>query len=176
MLSKLLDGIDTFSEWVGKTASWLCLAMIFVLVYEVMSRYIANRPTEWANETTTMLYGTFCMVGAVWTLRDKGHVRSEVVYQMLSPKMKLALDVFCGVLVMVMLAVFFYVAFDFALESWKSKETSSKSTWGVAIYPFKTVIPVVVFLMFFQQLAHTIRDIAALFGHRIYKETILIQD
>lgn len=176
MLSKLLRFIDGVSEWVGKIASWMCLAMILVLIFEVASRYLANSPTEWAHESTTMLYGTFCMIGAIWTLRDRGHVRTEVVYQILPIKVQAFFEVLSGVIVLIMLAVFFYASYEFAAESWKTQEISSKSTWGVIIYPFKTVIPVAVALMFIQQVANTIRDIAHLIGHDIDKSTFSIQD
>lgn len=176
MLNKLLHIVDSLSEWVGKTVSWMALVMIAVLIFEVSARYLADSPTEWAHESTTMLYGTFCMMGAVWTLRNKGHVRTEVVYQRLPSKLQTFLDVVTGIIVLVMLAVFFYAAFEFALESWKSREISSKSTWGVSVYPFKTVIPVAVGLMFCQQLAHTIRDIACLMGHRNKEKITALQD
>lgn len=164
MLSKILHFIDSSSEWIGKTVSWMCLIMIVVLIFEVASRYLLNKPTEWGHESTTMLYGTFCIIGAVWTLRNKGHVRTEVVYQIMPPKLQTFCDIVSGIIVLTMFAVFFYAAVEFALDSWRSKEISSKSTWGVIVYPFKTVIPIAIFLMFFQQLAHTIRDIASLIG------------
>ncbi len=172
MLSHILSFIDKSSEIIGKTVAWMCLAMILVLIFEVTARYLLNKPTEWAHESTTMLYGTFCIIGAVWTLRDQGHVRTEVVYQVLPLKMQQFSDIVSGIIVLVMLAVFFYAAVEFAAESWRLKEVSSKSTWGVVVYPFKTVIPIAVFLMFFQQLAHTVRDIAALLGHRIGKPAL----
>lgn len=164
MLNQLLNTIDKNSERIGKAVAFMCLAMIIVLMFEVSARYLFNQPTEWAHESTTMLYGTFCILGAVWTLREKKHVRTEVVYQIMPPKLKLFCDVLSGVIVLVMLMVFFYAAFEFAADSWKAKEISSKSTWGIIVYPFKTVIPVAIFLMFFQQLAHTIRDICKLFN------------
>lgn len=177
MLAKILNFIDSSSEWIGKTFSWMCLLMIGVLIFEVTARYIFNSPTEWAHESTTMLYGTFCMVGAIWTLQRREHVRTEVVYQVLPLKVQLFLDVLTGIIAMIMLGIFFYASFLFAMESWQTKEISSKSTWGVIIYPFKTVVPVVGALMFIQQLANTIRDLSRLFGcpieppHKLQDET-----
>lgn len=167
MLAKILDFIDSSSEWIGKAFSWMCLFMIGTLVFEVTARYVFNSPTEWAHESTTMFYGTFCMVGSVWTLKEKGHVRTEFIFQMMPEKVQTFFDILTGLIILTMLAIFFYASYEFALESWQSKEILSKSTWGVIVYPFKTVIPVVAVLMFIQQLAHTIRDTAALFGHPI---------
>lgn len=164
MLAKILDFIDSGSTWIGKTFSWMCLLMIGTLVFEVFARYVFNKPTEWAHESTTMLYGTFCMFGAIWTLKEKGHVRTEVVYQIMPEKLQVFCDIITGIIVLIMLGIFTYASYLFALESWQAGEISSKSTWGVVVYPFKTVVPVVGALMFIQQVAHTIRDIAHLIG------------
>lgn len=165
-MNKILNTIDALSEWVGKVFAWFALPMIAVLVYEVSARRLANSPTDWAHESTTMLYGTFCILGAVWTLREKGHVRTEVIYQLMPTKLQQLCDVLTGVLILFMFIVLFWASFEFAADSWAKQEVSSKSTWGVPIYPFKTVIPFAAGLMALQQLAHLIRDVRRLFHRR----------
>lgn len=162
----LLDLIDSLSKWISKAFAWLSLPMIAVIVFEVFARKIFNDPTDWAHESTTMLYGTFCMIGAVWTLQEKGHVRTEVIHQMMSPKLQTLCDIITGLLALAMFAILFWGSFEFAADSWAKQEISSKSTWGVVIYPFKTVIPLATGLMFLQQLANIIRDVAKLCGKR----------
>lgn len=163
-MNKLLNFIDALSEWTGKTFAWLSIPMIVVIVYEVVIRKIFNSPTDWAHESTTMLYGTFCMVGAVWTLREKRHVRTEVIHQIMPPRLQTFCDVLTGVLALAMFIILFLGSLEFAADSWAKREISSKSTWGVPIYPFKTVIPIAVGLMFLQQLAHTLRDVMHFFS------------
>lgn len=164
-MNTLLDFIDNLSMWIGKTFAWLSLPMIGVLVYEVAARRLDNSPTDWAHESTTMLYGTFCIVGAVWTLREKSHVRTEVIHQMMPPKLQIFCDILTGLLALAMFGILFWGSFEFAADSWAKSEISSKSTWGVPVYPFKSVIPFAVGLMFLQQLAHILRDMARLFSH-----------
>ncbi len=164
-MNKILSYIDSLSEWMGKTFAWLSLPMIAVIVYEVVARKLFNNPTDWAHESTTMLYGTFCIIGAVWTFREKGHVRTEVVHQMMPLKLQIFCDIITGLLGLAMLAILFWGSFQFAADSWAKQEISSKSTWGVVVYPFKSVIPVATALMLLQQLAHVIRDIVR-FSHR----------
>lgn len=165
-MNTLLNYIDNLSEWTGKIFAWLSLPMIGVLVFEVAARRLANSPTDWAHESTTMLYGTFCIVGAVWTLREKAHVRTEVIHQMLPNKLQIFCDILTGLLALAMFAILFWGSYEFAADSWAKSEISSKSTWGVPVYPFKSVVPFAVGLMFLQQLAHTLRDLLALFGVR----------
>ena len=162
-LARLLNWQDKLSEFVGKTVSWMCLAMIAVLLFEITARYVLNKPTEWAHESSTMLYGTFCILGGVYTHLHNGHVRSEVIYQLFSPRGRAFLDVLTGFLGLIIFGVFFFVALDFAIESWKISEHSSKSTWAPPVYPFKSVLPLAAALIWMQSLAHLIRDIAVAF-------------
>ncbi|RAU18512.1 C4-dicarboxylate ABC transporter substrate-binding protein [Nitrincola tibetensis] len=155
----LVSWVDRLSEIVGKAVSWMCLALILVLLYEIVARYFFVSPTSWAHELSTMLYGTFCVLAGTYTHRYQGHVRSEALYNLFSRRGRAILDVITGLVVLFVLVVFFYASVDFAYESWQNKELSSKSTWAPPIYPFKTVLPVAVGLIALQSLAHLIRDI-----------------
>ncbi len=163
-ISRLLDAIDGISEFIGKAVSWMCLAMIGVLLYEIAARYFFLSPTSWAHESTTMIYGTFCILAGAYTHRHQAHVRSEVIYHVLTTRTRAILDVITGVVVIAVFAVFFYAACEFALESWQNNEMSSKSTWGPPVYPFKTMLPLGVGLVLLQSIAHWIRDLLVAFN------------
>jgi len=164
LISRFLKLQDGISEFLGKAISWLCLAMIGVLLYEITARYLLNSPTEWAHETTTMLYGTFCVLAGVYTHKHYGHVRSEVIYHLFPVRGRAFLDVITGLVSLVVFAVFFVVVFEFAADSWANGERSSKSTWAPIIYPFKTVLPIAVALMWLQSLSNLIRDFCIAFN------------
>ena len=163
-LSQYLAFQDRVSEWVGRTFCWLCLVMIAVLCYEVSARYLFNSPTSWAHESTTMLYGTFCILAGVYTHKHHGHVRSEVIYNLFSERVRAVFDVITGVIGLVVFAVFFYISFNFAADSWAIGEVSSKSTWGPIVYPFKSVLPLAVGLMILQSIAALIRSAMIVIG------------
>ena len=144
---------DGLSEYVGRAISWLTLAMIAVLVLEIVARYFLNSPTIWAHETSTMLYGAFCMLAGSYTLRHQGHVRSEVIYGIMGKRGKALSDTIIFTLGLVVLGVFFKMSVEFAADSWAVKEYSNKSIWQPAVYPIKTVIPVAVGLVILQNIA-----------------------
>lgn len=155
---------DGLSEFVGRAISWLTLAMIAVLMLEIIARYFLNAPTIWAHETSTMLYGAFCMLAGAYTLRHRGHVRSEVLYGLLSKRGKAFFDTIIFAIGLVVLGVFFKMAVGFAADSWAVREYSNKSIWQPAIYPIKTVIPVAVGLVILQNIAELLRSVLTLFG------------
>ncbi|MBB1489532.1 TRAP transporter small permease subunit [Oceanospirillum sediminis] len=165
-ISRLLNYQDEISEFIGKASSWMCLAMIGVLLYEIAARYLFLSPTSWAHESTTMLYGSFCMFAGIYTHKHHGHVRSEVVYHLFDKRGRAILDVITGCVVLIMFGVFFVAACEFAYDSWQSGELSSKSTWAPPIYPFKTMLPIGVGLIWLQGLVHLIRDIQVALNYR----------
>lgn len=155
---------DGLSEFVGRAISWLTLAMIAVLMLEIIARYFLNAPTIWAHETSTMLYGAFCMLAGSYTLRHRGHVRSEVLYGLLNKRGKAFFDTIIFAIGLVVLGVFFKMAVGFAADSWAVREYSNKSIWQPAIYPIKTVIPVAVGLVILQNIAELLRSVLTLLG------------
>lgn len=155
---------DGLSEYVGRAISWMTLAMIAVLMLEIVARYFLNSPTIWAHETSTMLYGAFCMLAGSYTLRHRGHVRSEVIYALLGRRGRAFCDVVIFALGLVVLGVFLDMAIEFAAKAWSVREYSNKSIWQPVVYPIKTVIPVAVGLVMLQSLAELLRALLVLFG------------
>ena len=166
-LTRYLVIQDGLSEFVGRAISWLTLAMIAVLMLEVVARYFLNAPTIWAHETSTMLYGAFCMLAGCYTLRHRAHVRSEVIYGALPARGRAACDTVIFSLGLIVLGVFFVLSIEFAAESWAVREYSNKSIWQPAIYPIKTVIPVAVGLIILQNIAELLRAFFVLVGIKI---------
>lgn len=164
LVTRYLVAQDGLSEFVGQAISWLTLGMIGVLMIEIVSRYFLNSPTLWAHETSTMLYGGFCMLAGCYTLRHRGHVRSEVIWGALPKRGQAFCDVIIFSVGAVVLVIFLRLSITFAAESWAVLEYSNKSMWQPPLYPIKTVIPVAVGLILLQNMAELLRAVLTLFG------------
>ncbi|WP_261842201.1 TRAP transporter small permease subunit [Aliamphritea ceti] len=167
MISKYLEFQDGLSDLVGRGIRWLTLLMLGVLLFEIGSRYLLGAPTEWAHESSTMLYGSFCILAGAYTLKEQAHVRSDVLYSHLGTKTKGLLDTFGLLLTILCMLVFFKLSLDFAIASWEIREFSSKSTWQPPVYPFKATVPVAVGLLILQLFAELIRSITKMLGIEI---------
>lgn len=151
--------IDTFSEWTGRIASWITIVIIGVVVFEVVMRYVFNRPTTWAYETSFYLYAFLFMLGMAYTLSHKGHVNIEVVVSRLSPRVRAIIEVVCYLAFFFTFnTVLFVWGVDFARFSWAIREVT-RSPWAPPVYPLKTLIPVAVFLLLLQGVAEFIRQL-----------------
>ncbi len=154
--------LDAISEGTGRLVAWLIFPMMLSLVYEVLARYAFRSPTLWAYDLTFMLYGTFFMLGAAYTLRRKAHIRTDFLYAKWSVRQQGAVD---AALYLVFyfpaLAIFLWVGWDYAAVSWARHERIVTSPWMPPVYPFKTVIPVTAALLLLQGVSEFLKSLHA---------------
>jgi TRAP-type mannitol/chloroaromatic compound transport system permease small subunit len=162
-VDKAIRYIDTLSTWLGIPISWLYVVLMLIITYDVTLRYFFAAPTEWAFDYAIMLYGSCFMLCGAYTLAQNNHVRSDLVYRLLSVRQQATLD-------LVLWFLFFYPGIialmlagsHFAEMSWRFKERSPTSPSGPPIYHFKTVIPVAGFFIGVQGIAEVLRCILAI--------------
>jgi TRAP-type mannitol/chloroaromatic compound transport system permease small subunit len=154
--------IDRFSTAVGKSFAWYILILTFGESYEVFVRYVLNNPTSWAYDVSYNMYGALFFIAGAYTLARNGHVRVDVVYRLIPPRVQAGIDLalylaffFPGVIALV------YAGSQYAGESWRYHEVSVYSPADIPIFPLKTLIPVGV-LLFVQGLAELTRCVVCL--------------
>ena len=147
-LSRVLDPV---AIWSGKAAAWLILPMVGALTYEVAARYLFNAPTVWAYDMTFMLYGSFFMLGAAFTLQRKGHIRTDSLYANWSPRRQALTDAFCYVLMFFpFVAIFLWAGWGYFVKAFVTDERFVSSPWMALTWPFKMVMPLTGLLLAIQ--------------------------
>ncbi|MBX9810750.1 MAG: TRAP transporter small permease subunit [Burkholderiales bacterium] len=156
---KVLDSISIGS---GKLVAWLIIPMVLGLVYEVVARYAFNAPTEWAYDMTFMLYGSFFMLGAAFTLQRKGHIRTDTFYGAWSPRRQGWVDTICYLLFFFPgLIAFLILTWDFFWVSFQRSERIVTSPWMPIVYPFKAVMPIATALLLLQGVSEFLKSVYA---------------
>lgn len=160
---RVLKYIDKISEWTGIFSVWIVIPLMVVVLYEVVMRHFFNAPTGWGYDTCWMLYSAQFMIGGAYTLLHKGHIRIDIVYNILSPRGKLIFDtVLYAVVVLFVMALFTWAGVKFAAYAWSAGEKLSTTNWFFPSGPSKTIIPVAFFLLGLQSLAEFVRNISIL--------------
>lgn len=164
---RLVRAIDRINQWSGAFSAWLVIPLMLVVMHEVVRRHFLNTPTGWGYDTCWMLYSAQFMLGGAYTLLKKGHIRIDIVYNILSPRGKLIFDTFIYTLFVVIVAGFFtWAGIKFAANAWLSGERLSTTNWFFPSGPSKTLIPLGFLLLGVQGLAEIIRNLAILKGGR----------
>jgi TRAP-type mannitol/chloroaromatic compound transport system permease small subunit len=157
-VTRVIDGI---SIWTGKTVAWLIFPMFAVLVFEVLVRKF-YQPTIWANDVATMAYGAHFSLAAAYALSLQKHIRTDFLTQHLSLRTQLWLDIVQYVVFFLPgMAMFLWLSWEFAEESWFFKERLITS-WRPPAYWYKTVIPVTAALLLLQGIAEVLKCFRAL--------------
>jgi TRAP-type mannitol/chloroaromatic compound transport system permease small subunit len=164
---RVLRYLDKIAEWTGIASAWIIIPLMLVVVHEVVLRHFFNAPTGWGYDTCWMLYSVQFMIGGAYTLLHKGHIRIDIVYNILSPKGKLIFDtVLYAVVVLFVMVLFTWAGIKFAADAWSTGEKLSTTNWFFPCGPSKTIIPVAFFLLALQSLAELIRNISILVKER----------
>ncbi len=115
-MKRALAFIDRLSELSGKGLSALIFAMIGILLIEVVLRYVFNRPTIWAHETTQQVFGAYAVLAGAYTLLHAQHAKVDIIYAAFSPRGRAIADcvtfLFTFVYLMVILVLLVVMVVD----------------------------------------------------------------
>jgi TRAP-type C4-dicarboxylate transport system permease small subunit len=115
----VLTGIARFwsglIEALALIAALVLGAMALHVSYDVVARYFFDAPTSWSNDLSeySLLWGTFLAVP--WLVRNRGHVRIDLITELLSNRIKAVLEVIVSIAAA---AVCVIAAWQTAVETW----------------------------------------------------------
>lgn len=124
-----LEFIDTVSRRTGEALSYVFLASVAVMAYEVAARYLFGAPTIWAHETTICLTAIGFVFGGAYAMQRGAHIRINIVYELCPAGLRRLFDFISAVVTVAYLALLVYAAWIVAARSWAAMETSA-SAWN----------------------------------------------
>lgn len=159
-VARRLDAVAIYS---GQAVAWMIVPLVLALSYEVVARYAFNAPTQWAYDMTFMLYGSFFMLGAAYTLQRKGHVRTDSFYGNWSPRTQALVDLACYVLMFFpFVGVLLFVGWGYFWKAFVTHETFVSSSWQPITWPFKLSVPVAGALLMLQGISECLKCVHTL--------------
>lgn len=97
---------DILSLVTSRMAMIMIALVVLVMFYEVVSRYVFNKPTLWANELSLWIAAFVFLFAGQYAMQQRSHIRIYVIYDMMPRWAQKASD--C-------VSVGLIVAFTFAL-------------------------------------------------------------
>jgi TRAP-type mannitol/chloroaromatic compound transport system permease small subunit len=124
---------------------------------------VFGSPTQWSYDISYFFGSMTLMLGLAYTLKVKGHVSIDIIYNRFSPRVQALLYVIFALFLFFPLWILMVQAMiPHMLFAWASQEKSWVGTWQPIIYPFKTWITVGVIMLLLQGIAEFIRDLYVL--------------
>ena len=166
-MKRLLSAIDWIVIWTGKVFSVLTLVVAFVVVYEIVMRYVFHAPTLWASESMVFGCALVYVMGGAWTALDGKHVRIELLYGRMPERGRAVADLATFFFFALYLGMMLWASCRFAWESFRLRETAG-SPWDPPVYPFKIALAIGILLLLVQGTGKFIRDLHfAIRGRRL---------
>lgn len=139
---------------------WGVGVLVVALCYEVISRYVFDRPTMWAHETSMMLGVFIVCIGWSFVHLKHGHVRVDVFYARMSPRGQAIIDIACFIVFFLpLLLVLLYASGKMAWEAYVFKEVLMTSFWYPPALPIRLVVVFGLAAFLLQGIADFTRDV-----------------
>ncbi|NCX92857.1 MAG: TRAP transporter small permease [Rhodobacteraceae bacterium] len=150
--------IDRMAMFIGRVTMLLIAIVVCVMMYEVILRYVFERPTLWANEMSLWLAGFVFILAGFYAMQQRSHIRIYLLYDMFPRSMQRICDTVSTLLI---------VGFAFFLVYGGYGEAKAKmlrwETFGTAFDPpipatLKPLVLIVVTLVAIQSVLNLIAD------------------
>jgi TRAP-type mannitol/chloroaromatic compound transport system permease small subunit len=166
---RIVKIIDAVNDVIGRAFSLLMIPLVLIASYEVVMRYIFNKPTIWAWDLNIQVFAAIIMFGGGYTFLKDQHVRVDVLTSRLSEKHRQILDVTLTPLFLFMATGALMVqGWNMAWMSFEIRETVA-TVWAPPYYYMKAMIPVGAFLLFMQGVSELIKGVKKLNDQRIVR-------
>jgi TRAP-type mannitol/chloroaromatic compound transport system permease small subunit len=162
---RLIRYIDLTSKWSGYLIAPVALAYMLIIVYEVAMRYLFVRPTNWAHELSTFLFGAQFMLGGAFCLWRGSMVNVEILHVHIPLRLRAGIDAVLMILPITICLLMFWLGGQMFLSSLIQLERTN-TVWAPPLYPLRGVIPLAAALMLSQVLAQLLRRLYTVFTGR----------
>jgi len=166
-MRKLLHIIDSINERIGSISSWLLLLLVITILYEVIARYVFNKPTTWGFNSFRMISAVLAVFGWAYAQRYNSHIRVDILYTRFSLRQKALVDVIgTGFLFLPLFASFIILVAQNVKGAYRSYVTLSHLSGIPTSVIYQSLILIGLCLFWLQFLARFMRDIYILLKGR----------
>lgn len=157
--------IDALNEGIGRLVLWLVLVAVLISAGNAVARYGLDLSSNAWLEIQWYLFAAIFLFAAAYTLKHNGHVRIDVLYGRLPPRMRAWIDLLGALLFLLpMSGLIAWLGWKGFLASYSVNEVSPDAG-GLPRWPIKLAIPIGFGLLFLQGLSEAIKQVGVLTGH-----------
>lgn len=157
-MERFLAVVDATNNWVGKVFSFLVIVILFVTLYEVILRFVFNKPTAWGHNIAAMTFSVYGILLGGYCLLHNTHVKIDILYARLSARGKAIADLATAGLGFTFIIALLWFGIPWVWGSLQLQERTF-SAFPIPLYPFKMIFMLGVFLILIQLIAKFIRDL-----------------
>ncbi len=93
----IIRAFDWISEHTGQFVDFWTITAVFFYAFEVICRYIFNKPTIWVHESSFLLFGMQYLLAGAYAYLHGSHVAVDIIYNKFPKRGQHGLDIFTSV-------------------------------------------------------------------------------
>ena len=151
LIEKILDLLAMGTKVVAQV---MVAVMVSIMVVSVIARYVFNHPLNFADEYVMYLMVGLSVLAANWVLKEKGHIKVDVVILMLPPRVRAWILVFTEIATIFAVAIIMLQVIKLTRLSFEVG-TLSETALRTPIGPIQIILPIAFGLLLLESLRTT---------------------
>ncbi len=131
--------------------------LVLTMAIEVIRREVFSYSSIWGEEIVRYSFIYLAWIGAAAAVKERGHIRIDVVMHYLSPRLQALLYIFGDLVMFAVALVALYWSFETVAVSWKFGSVSHGLR--ISMVWFLTAVPLGFGLMIFRLFQSFLRDV-----------------
>ncbi len=157
--------VSRFIDFSGKVAGFTLIALVLLVVYDALMRYLFQSGSIALQELEWHLFDIIILLSIAYTFSHDAHVRVDIFYERFSPKIKALVNLIGSLLfVLPFSLLIIYLGIDFVALSFSQMEASSDPGGLPYRFLIKSFIPIAFVLMAIQTLRVVMSSYSTLRG------------
>ena len=160
-INSVARGASTLVRHIGQISAWLGLALVLVVSFNVLGRYLAGIGSVALQETEWHLMAAAALMGMSYGLNQGGEVRVDIFYDKMSPRLQALVDLISALLLCAVALIIAWLSIAYVQSSYSIGEGSPDPGGLPHRFALKAVMPVAfgllalqAFVMFAAALSH----------------------
>lgn len=150
--------MDRITIAISRVVMFVIAFVVAIMFYEVVMRYVFEKPTLWVNEMSLWLAGGIYLLAGLYVMQQRGHIRIFMLYDVVPRVWQRLFDTISTVLIVLFAAAIVWGGFN---EAWA--KMMRWETFGTAWDPpipatMKPLVLITVVLIALQSVTNLIAD------------------
>lgn len=159
-MNAIVKNLENISALIGRSVSYLLLAMTLITVSVVMMRYLFNQGSIALQESVTYLHVIVFVLAMGYTLQENAHVRVDIFYQKMSQIKKAKVNIFGSIFLLIPFCIFtLFVSIPYVRRSWEMAERSADAGGIPAVFVLKSLLIVLVIILLLQAVIEILKSL-----------------
>ncbi|WP_294607182.1 TRAP transporter small permease subunit [uncultured Roseovarius sp.] len=155
VIKTVADGASGLVRHTGQIAAWSALALVLVVAFNVLSRYLFSYGTVGLQEAEWHIMAVTALFGMAYGLNHGGEVRVDIFYGSMNRRAQAQVDLVSNILLCAVALIIAYLCIAYVQSSYAINEGSPDPGGLGYRYLLKGTMPVAFMLLSVQAVAMT---------------------